>query len=113
MPKRQTLARFYGGSSLDAIKCAYLFEKIENEEKKHFTSAAKARLPDKIRAFKNSVSQIDLSGFGGGITLPEFEKFAMEKKLRVRIWKQKTHKSKFFLEYESALIEEELEPLDD
>ena len=108
MPKVQTLARFYNGSSLDALKCAYLFEEIEKEEKRNPANPEKARLPDKIRSFKQIIGKIDLNRYGGRIDLAGFENFAKEKKLRVRIWKQKTHKSKFFLEYESNLDQDDL-----
>ena len=109
MPKPQTLVRFHKGSSLDVLKCAYLFEKIDLEERNNPQNPEKARLPDKIRSFKQSIASIDLSGYNETITIKMLEDFAREKKLRVRIWKQKSHKSKFHLEYESELSNDELE----
>ena len=87
MPKIQTLVRFHNGSSLDALKCAYLFEKIDFEEKKNPNNPERARLPDKIRSFKQSVSSIDLSQHEETLTINSFEKFAKERSLRVRIWR--------------------------
>ena len=107
MAKTQTLVRFHNGSSLDALKCAYLFEKIDLEEKKNPNNPERARLPDKIRSLKQSVSSIDLSQYQETLTINDFEKFAKERYLRVRIWRQKTHKSKFYLEFESELNEQE------
>ena len=109
MPKPQTLARFHKGSSLDVLKCAHLFEKIDLEEKKNPLNPEIARLPDKIRSFKQSIASIDLSNYGDNITIKQLEEFAKEKKLRVRIWKQKSHKSKFHLEFETDLSNDELE----
>ena len=71
-----------------------------------FIRKNRARLPDKIRSFKQSVSSIDLSQHEEILTINAFEKFAKERYLRVRIWRQKTHKSKFYLEYESELEEQ-------
>ena len=106
MPSGQKLARFYDGSQTDFYKCAFLFEKIEIEEKKFPQKPEKARSANKIRTLKRQVEAKDYSKFGQTVSLAEAETFAKENRLRIRIWKQKNYKSKLFLEYESPLSDD-------
>ena len=109
MPKQQTLARFHDGSQLDFYKCAFLFEKIEKEEKKFPANPEKGRTANKIRSLKRSVIAQDYSTFNENVTLMDAETFSKEKNLRIRIWKQKSYKSPVHLEYESKISDDEIE----